>query len=187
MEQVFYEIRVWLEASGNWAYLLAPLIMAAVAVLPIPAEIPAMLNGALFGPLVGTLITYSGALMGAQASFELARRLGRPVAERLISPSVLQKADGYVLRAGLWGLLLPRFVPLIAFTALNWGAGLTPVSRWRFFWTTAIGIIPGTVLFTVTGSGLPIAVRRFPYVVGFLATALLLYCVLRVCRGARHE
>lgn len=187
VEESFQQIGFWLEAAGGWAYLLAPLLMAVVAVLPIPAEFPAMLNGALFGPIVGTFVTYLGALTGAQVSFEVARRLGRPAAERLINPSTLEKADGYVLDASWWGLLLPRFIPLIAFTALNWGAGLTPVSRWRFFWTTAVGILPGALLFTVSGSGIPVAIRRFPYITGFVAAVLMLYCVVRMCRRPGSE
>ena len=40
MEQFFYDIGAWMEAIGGWAYLIAPLVMAGVAILPIPAEAP---------------------------------------------------------------------------------------------------------------------------------------------------
>jgi len=182
VEELFYSIEIWLEAAGPWALLLAPLLMAVVAVLPFPAELPAMVNGMLFGPWLGSAVTWLGALAGAQASFELARRLGRPMAERLLRPGALQRADELVERAGWWGMLLPRFVPLIAFTALNWGAGLTPVSRWRFFWTTAVGIVPGALLFSFSGAGLPTLFRRFPWVAGALALALLVWGTFRVRR-----
>ncbi len=121
-----------------------------------------MVNGMLFGPLLGTTLTFVGALMGAQASFELARWLGRPLAERLVSPRALAGADRAVGKAGWGGLLVARLIPLIAFTALNWGAGLTAVPRWRFFWTTAVGILPGAVLFTAFGSTLPSLLRESP-------------------------
>lgn len=182
MEELFYDVGAWLEAAGPWALVLAPLVMAAVAVLPVPAELPAILNGALFGPWVGTAVTWVGALIGAQVSFEISRRLGRPAAERLFRRAALQRADEMVERAGWWGLLLPRFVPLIAFTALNWGAGLTTVDRWRFFWTTAVGILPGALLFSFSGAGLPALYRRFPWVAGGLALLLLVWGVFRVRR-----
>lgn len=173
MEQLFYDMGEWLRSMGGWAYVVAPLLMAAVAILPIPAEAPAMVNGALFGPLVGTGVTWTGAMLGAWASFELARRLGRPAASRLLSAAALERADALVERAGWCGLLLARLMPLIAFTALNWGAGLTPIARWRFLWTTAIGIVPGAILFTASGWGLASTIERLPWVALGIAVLLL--------------
>ncbi len=175
MEALVYDIGTWLQSIGAWAYLFAPMLMAGVAILPIPAEFPALLNGMMFGPWIGTLITWSGAVAGAQVSFELARRLGRPLAERFIPPKSLAKADQIVLGADWWGLLLPRFIPLIAFTALNWGAGLTPVPRWRFFWTTAVGVFPGALVFTASGAGLPVLLEQFPVATWVIAGGLMAY------------
>ncbi|NKB87758.1 MAG: hypothetical protein GKS06_06015 [Acidobacteria bacterium] len=141
----------WIEASGPAVYLLAPLFTVAVA---IPAEIPAMLNGMAFGPYWGTLVTWMSAMAGAQISFELAQRFGRPLAERFIPDAALVKTDRLVTRAG-WPLLLGlRLLPTVAFTAINWGAGLTRMRRITFFWTTAVGILPGALVFTATGAGL---------------------------------
>lgn len=184
MEQFFYDIGAWMEAIGGWAYLIAPLVMAGVAILPIPAEAPAMINGALFGPFTGTVITWVGAMGGAMASFEIARTLGRPVAERVLQPASLERADRVVIRAGWGGLLLARFMPLIAFTALNWGAGLTPISRWRFFWTTAVGIVPGTIVFTASGWGLTALLERLPWVALGVAVVLLAWIAWRTRRRA---
>lgn len=175
MDALFHEIGIYLEAAGIWSYLLAPALTTAVAILPVPAEFPAILNGMVFGPWAGSLITWVGALAGAQASFELSRRLGRPAAERLIRDSALRKADRVALAVDWWGLLAPRLVPLVAFTALNWGAGLTPVSRWRFFWTTGVGIVPGVILFTATGAGLPALVRQLPWIAGVLGSGVILW------------
>ncbi len=182
MEALVYEFGAWLESVGVWAYFLAPLAMALVATLPIPAEFPAVLNGMMFGPVLGTLFTWGGALAGAQISFELARKLGRPLAERLVPEKSLEKADQIVLDADWWGLLLPRFIPLIAFTALNWGAGLTPVSRGRFFWTTAVGIFPGALVLTASGAGLPFLLERLPVTTWAIAGLITAYGGYRLYR-----
>ena len=179
MEQFFYDIGEWMRSAGGWAYLIAPLVMAAVAILPIPAEAPAMVNGMLFGPVAGTVVTWCGGMLGAVASFEIARALGRPAAEKLIKPAALNRADALVQRAGWGGLLLARFMPLIAFTVLNWGAGLTPVRRWRFLWTTAVGIIPGAIVFTVSGWGLTSVLERLPWVAVGLAVLILAWMTWR--------
>ncbi|MFQ5851898.1 MAG: TVP38/TMEM64 family protein [Candidatus Binatia bacterium] len=152
----------WIEHSGMWAYVLAPLFMIVVAVLPIPAEIPAMLNGMVFGTVVGTAITWSGALVGAQISFELARNFGRPLAQRIISQHILSQTDRIAISAGWPGLLILRLIPAISFTAVNWGLGFTLLSRLTFFWTTALGLLPGAIVFTATGSGLGGFYLRYP-------------------------
>lgn len=157
---MFDSITQLIEQSGPWTYVLAPLFMVTVAILPVPAEIPAMLNGMVFGPTVGIFITWSGALVGAVASFELARRFGRPLGVKVLSPTALDRADRLVLSAGWPGLLVARLVPTVAFTLLNWAAGLTPIRRWTFLWTTAIGIVPGVIVFTVSGTGLATFYRR---------------------------
>lgn len=147
-------MELWMAGAGAWAYLAAPAVMALVAVLPIPAEAPALVNGMLFGPVVGSALTWLGALAGAWLSFELARAFGRPLARRWIRPDALARVDEVARGAGWWGLLVARFVPVVAFTALNWGAGLLDVPRGRFLWTTAVGILPGAVVFTTSGVGL---------------------------------
>lgn len=153
-------LAAWVEASGPAVYVLAPLFTVAVAILPVPAEIPAMVNGIVFGPLWGTLVTWTSALLGAQISFELARRFGRPLTERVLPVSLVTRADRLCYRAG-WPLLLGlRLLPTVAFTAINWGAGLTGMRRGTFVWTTAVGILPGAIVFTATGAGLGVLLDR---------------------------
>ena len=147
--------------------------MTFVAVLPIPAEAPAMANGMLFGPVVGSLITWIGAMAGAWISYEVARAWGRAAAERMVSKAGLDRVDQLVEGAGWWGLLLLRFIPVVAFTALNWGSGMCLIPRWRFLWTTAIGIAPGAIIFTSSGAGLEALYRRSPPIAGGLAVAVI--------------
>ena len=164
----------FMERFGRWSYVVAPLFMVVVAILPIPAELPAMLNGMIFGPIVGTMITWLGAIVGAIISFELARKFGRPLSERFVKRSVMEKADRLVVSAGWPGLLALRLIPAAAFTAINWGAGFTSVTRWTFVWTTAVGILPGAILFTASGTGLAVLLRTHPVAFwGVVAMGLL--------------
>jgi uncharacterized membrane protein YdjX (TVP38/TMEM64 family) len=173
MGELAHAIEVFIKTSGPWAYVLAYGYTIAVAIVPFPAEFPAMLNGMLFGPVVGTVITWSAALLGAEASFELSRRFGRPLVARFVRPRALERADQLVIASGAPGLLLLRLTPVIAFTAINWVAGLTALDRWTFLWTTAVGIIPGAILFTASGSGLAALYRRQPVFGIILLLALL--------------
>lgn len=181
MEGFLPNIDVWLADLGAWAYLVAPAVMAAVSVLPIPAEAPAVANGILFGPVVGTVVTWVGAMAGAWISYEIARRVGRPVTRLVVRPDALGRIDEVAESAGWWGLLGLRLVPVVAFTALNWGAGLCAVPRWRFLWTTAVGIVPGAIVFTTSGVGLGALYRRSPLagLLAVVAIAALLAWALR--------
>jgi uncharacterized membrane protein YdjX (TVP38/TMEM64 family) len=176
-----------IEQSGHWVYVLAPAFMIVVAILPIPAEIPAMVNGMVFGSIAGTVVTWSGGLVGALISFELARRYGRPAAGRYLRARTLARMDSVALSAGWPGLLAVRLIPTIAFTLVNWAAGLTAIPRWRFAWTTALGIVPGAIVFTVTGAGLGALYRRAPAVgvaLTVLAIAVVVWPVVRPDRRA---
>ncbi len=167
--KVMETLAQWIEQTGMWAYVLAPLFMVVVAVLPIPAEIPAMVNGMVFGTVVGTVITWSGALVGAQISFELARKFGRPLSARIISKRIFAQTDRITISAGWPGLLVLRLIPAIAFTAINWGLGFTMLRRSTFFWTTALGLLPGALVFTATGSGLGALYLKYPEVLPVVA------------------
>ncbi len=172
-----------IEASGPLVYILAPLFMVFVAILPLPAEVPAMVNGMVFGPALGTVMTWGGAMIGAAVSFELARRYGRPLAQRVLPGDALGKADRFVVATGWGGLLTARLIPAIAFTALNWGLGLSGVPRRTFLWTTAVGILPGAIVFTATGTGLGALYRAHPSVAyGLVAAALVVF----VWAGVRY-
>lgn len=179
-EGILERIGAWIEGSGVLMYLLAPLFMVVVAILPIPAEIPAMVNGMVFGAMIGTTITWFGAMVGASISFELSRRWGRPLGERFVKPHVLDRADDLALSAGWPGLLVVRLLPTVAFTAINWAAGFTPIRRSTFLWTTALGILPGAVVLTASGSGLATLYRRFPALAVILGLAALTVLALTI-------
>ena len=144
-----------------------------------------MLNGLLFGPWVGSLVSWSGAMVGAWASFELARRFGRGAVTRWGGSAALARADQFTQGVGWWGLIVLRLIPLVAFTALNYGLGLTDVSRRRFLWTTAVGIAPGAVVFTSSGVGLGYLWRQSP-ILGWSGVAAVVLVTIAAYRRRAH-
>ena len=78
-------IEAWLAEAGALApLLLVGLMAAAVVVSPIPSLPLDVAAGAFFGPLLGTVYAVLGALVGALASFWIARLLGRELLERFL-------------------------------------------------------------------------------------------------------
>jgi uncharacterized membrane protein YdjX (TVP38/TMEM64 family) len=135
----------------------APLVfVAAYAVataLAIPGTIMTLAGGALFGLFWGTVYNTIAANLGANAAFLIARYLGRDAVER-IAGDRLARMDRATREHGFQGLLTLRLVPLVPFNALNFGSGLTALP-WRHYATaTVIGILPGTIVYTMFADAL---------------------------------
>jgi uncharacterized membrane protein YdjX (TVP38/TMEM64 family) len=144
------EILSW----GMWGVAAAILLMVLHSFVPFPAEIVAIANGMLYGALWGTVITWSGAMLGAWLAFGLARWLGRPFVLAMVPDRHHQAIDCFAARQGGSVLLFSRFLPVISFNLINYAAGLTAVSWWTFSWATGIGILPPTFLMVAIGAGL---------------------------------
>jgi uncharacterized membrane protein YdjX (TVP38/TMEM64 family) len=150
VEAVERTIRSW----GAWGVAASILLMVLHSFVPFPAEIVAMANGMLYGPLWGTIITWTGAMLGAYLAFGLARWLGRPFVRAMVAARHHEKLDDWVARQGGGMLLFSRFVPVISFNLINYAAGLTAISWWTFTWATGLGILPLTFLMVLLGDGL---------------------------------
>lgn len=150
VEAVENQIRSW----GMWGVCGATLLMVLHSFVPFPAELVAMANGMVYGPVWGTVITWTGAMLGAYLAFGLARWLGRPFVQTMVAQRHHEAMDRWAARQGGGILLFSRFVPVISFNLINYAAGLTSISWWTFTWATGLGILPLTFLMVLMGDGL---------------------------------
>lgn len=118
--------------------------------LPLPAEASAFLNGSLFPSAEAFALTWTMAMAGAAASYEIGLRYGHRPAELIFGTARMTAVERLIDRAGWPTLLALRLSPVMAFTAINWASGILRLSRPVFYWTTAVGLLPGTFVFTVT-------------------------------------
>ncbi|GAB3684431.1 TVP38/TMEM64 family protein [Salinisphaera aquimarina] len=145
-------LRVLMEQAGLWAPLASVGLMAAHSFLPFPAEIIAVANGIVFGPWIGVVVTWLGAMLGATLSYEVARGLGPAARERFVPSRYRTRLDAFSINIGIAPLLVSRMLPIVSFNLINYAAGLAGVPRLTFLWTTGLGILPLTVLSVVLGS-----------------------------------
>ncbi len=146
------EIENVIVAWGPWGVIISMGLMVIHSFVPFPAELLAMANGMVYGPLLGTAITWSGAMLGALLAFGLSRLLGRPFVEAILARRQIAWLDTVSGEGAANWIFLARFVPVIAFNLVNYAAGLTKISWWTFIWTTAIGILPMTALMVTMGA-----------------------------------
>lgn len=146
-EEVADAIRSW----GAWAAFGSLLLMVLHSFVPFPSELVAIANGIVFGFVIGTALTWTGAMLGAILAFALARWLGRPFVRSILPARHAAAIDEWTKEQGTLILLISRFLPVVSFNLINYAAGLTSVSWWTFLWTTGLGILPLTLLMVFAG------------------------------------
>ncbi len=187
----------WLAGRGLSGALLLGGVYALGTVLLVPGSALTLLTGFVYGP-AGVAVVWPAAVLGAAGGFGLGRTLFRGAAERIIRGSPRLAAVDRALDTGAFRLvLLLRLSPLVPFGALNYALGASPVRFWTFLAASALGIVPGTVLYVLLGSAAPtvagaltgssvgssVAARVF-LGIGLLATALATWLLARGARRA---
>ena len=128
-----------------WAPLLLIGLYALVGTLGLP-PVPLLVGGAAFGALYGSLYNLLGLLLGASLAYMVARVLGRDFVVRITGQRI-RRAERIFERHGFWPLVQTRFLP-IPFAVVNFGAALAGVGPPLFFFATAVGLIPSTLIHT---------------------------------------
>ena len=169
-------LEAFMRGLGGWGPVAIVALMVLHCFVPFPAELVALGAGALFGVAAGAALVWLGAMLGAALSFALARRLGRPFVAAMLSQKGLAKLDAWTERQGTVSLLAARLAPVVAFNLVNYAAGLTAV-RWPvFLWTTAVGIVPITLICATFGA----TMRTLD---GWVTAALLAAAALTLAAG----
>jgi uncharacterized membrane protein YdjX (TVP38/TMEM64 family) len=119
------DVHQFVVAWGAWAALGSIILMAVHSVLLLPGGVIAVGNRMMFGPFWGSVTTWVGAIIGATTSFGLARFLGAPAVERLLSGEQRSVIARWRSRPLL--LLLIRLIPVISFNLINYAAGAADV------------------------------------------------------------
>jgi uncharacterized membrane protein YdjX (TVP38/TMEM64 family) len=149
------------------------LYIVAIAVNLPGGAVLTMAGGFLFGTLPAVLYVNVGATTGAVLAFLSARYLlGASLQETYRDRLVAFNSE--MTRNGARYLLTLRLIPVFPFFVVNFLAGLTRVPLATFSWTTALGIVPGTVVFAYAGHQLEHVSSIGDVLSGKVLTAFLL-------------
>ncbi len=125
-----------------------------ITALSIPgAGIMTLAGGFLFGVFPATFYIDIGATTGATLAFLTARYLLGDWLQQKYRAQ-LSSFNGEMQRNGSRYLLTVRLIPVFPFFIINFLSGLTNVSVKTFVWTTALGIVPVTIIFAYAGKQL---------------------------------
>jgi len=142
--------------------------------------ITALLNivaGFLYGVWFGALYAIIGTTVGGSALFLLIRYLvGDSVQRRYANQ--LATFNNELAIYGHYYLLMLQLFPMTPTFIINTCSGLTKLSLWTFMWTTAVGVLPGTLVYTMWGDQLKYItslrdIASWPIIIAFMLLGIL--------------
>jgi uncharacterized membrane protein YdjX (TVP38/TMEM64 family) len=139
-----------LAQGGVPGAILAVALLAADAVLPVPASLVMVASGALYGTATGALLALGGRVLGAMAGYAIGRR-GGPLVARLVPRDGRDRADGLLRRWGPLAIVATRPVPLVAET-MTILAGAASIGWARVALAALVGSVPEAVLYAGSGA-----------------------------------
>ncbi len=153
-ERAFYvniaRLKAFILSFGFWAPLISAFLMIAQSVvLFLPAFPIFVVNALAFGPVWGTLLSWSSAVCGSILCFAIAKALGRPAVQRLVNKAHLETADTTLKQYEKYIILLFGFLPVISFDVISYAAGLTVLAYWEFFPLVCIAQIPSALFYSL--------------------------------------
>ena len=140
----------WLGAGGAPAALLGLALLVLDVALPVPSSLVMLAHGALFGVLVGTLLSLVGSVGAALLGFWVGRR-GGPLLARLAPDEQRARAAEWLVRWGPLAIVATRPVPVLAETTAI-VAGTSPLSWRALALAAALGSLPAAALYAVAGA-----------------------------------
>jgi uncharacterized membrane protein YdjX (TVP38/TMEM64 family) len=158
----------WMKHGGVLAAGLGVGLLIGDVLLPVPSSLVMVAHGALFGVVVGTLLSLLGGVGAALLGFAIGRRGGKFL-ERVVTPAERSRANYLLERWGALAIIVTRPIPLLAETvaimsgasSLGWGT----VALASF-----VGSLPPALLYALTGAA----------VANFQVTSLMFGVVLLV-------
>jgi uncharacterized membrane protein YdjX (TVP38/TMEM64 family) len=185
----------WVQQLGPLGVLVFILAYALATVLFLPGWIFTVSAGLIYGVFVGTLVALTGAIIGATLGFLIARYLLRRNIEELTRKNPRFRAIDEAIGKNGWKIVgLLRLSPLIPFNLSNYFYGITSISFGAYVAVSAIGMIPGTLLYAYLGaigqagvSGGASHHSKWQYVflgVGLIATIAVTILVSRIATSA---
>lgn len=136
-------------AVGGYCLIYA----AAVAVSAPGGALLTLAGGFLFGAVLGTICTVTSATVGATLVFLAARTAFSDLLRARAGSTIERMREGFA-RNALSYLLFLRLIPAFPFFIVNLVPAFLNVPLRIYVLGTFIGIIPGTFVYSLIGSGL---------------------------------
>jgi uncharacterized membrane protein YdjX (TVP38/TMEM64 family) len=123
-----------------------------VVFAPIPGEVTGFAGGVIFGAFWGIVYSTIGLTLGSWIAFALAKAVGRPLVESIVSAETTQKYDYVMKHKGIFLALLLFIIPGFPKDYLCYLLGLGSMGHGAFLLVVIPGRLLGTALLTLGGT-----------------------------------
>lgn len=148
---------------GWLAPVLFLLLYCIATILLLPTMVLTLAGGALFGPLIGTLLNLLGATLGAACAFCISRHIAIDWIAAKRGPRINKLISG-VESSGWQFVALLRLIPIIPFNLVNYGLGITGIKFSHYIITTFIFLTPAEIIYTYCGhAGMDVLTHQTPF------------------------
>ena len=148
------ELTAYIRANFWLSVLVTGIIYMTATAASFPAAwLLTVAIGLVFGWAVGAAIVVVGATLGASVLYFAARSLFVDFFREKAGERLNVMARGFC-RNSISYMLFLRLAPVFPFILVNVVPAILGVRFSVFFWTTAFGIIPGTIAYSFAGEGL---------------------------------
>ena len=144
---------------------------------PLVPTILTIAAGAMFGVIEGVIIVSFASTIGACVCFLLSRYLLKEfINDKFQKTKII--IDNKFSVNGIYYLLSLRLIPTISFVLINLIMGVLPISLFRFYYISQLGMLPATVIYVNAGSEISKVnnindVMSFTLMVSFILVATL--------------
>ncbi|MGQ0777787.1 MAG: TVP38/TMEM64 family protein [Pseudonocardiales bacterium] len=152
--------RDWTAGMGVLGAAVFVLVYAVATLALFPATPLTAAAGLLYGPVVGVLVVWLGAMLGATGSFLVGRLLSRQAVEQLAGGRT-DRLNAVLATRGTVAVLLVRLIPIFPFALVNYGSAITAITLRQYLVGTAVGILPAAIAYVWLGDSIedPISPR----------------------------
>jgi uncharacterized membrane protein YdjX (TVP38/TMEM64 family) len=142
-----------LDAMGRPVAILGLILFQAAQVVfaPIPGEVTGLAGGFFLGPLGGVICSTIGLTIGSYMAFVLGRAFGRPLVERFVPKSIMDRFDYLLHHKGAYIVFLLFLIPGFPKDTLCYFLGLGHLTAVEFLVIGGTGRLFGTILLTLGG------------------------------------
>jgi uncharacterized membrane protein YdjX (TVP38/TMEM64 family) len=130
-----------LSKYGNWAWLVAMLLLMGDLLFPLPATIIMAALGYYYGPIAGGLISAAGSFMAGSLGYWLCRSMGEKTARWLLGEKDYARGHKLSGNIGGWVVVLSRWLPVFP-EVVACMCGLTRMSALYFHSALLCGSLP---------------------------------------------
>ena len=152
LSEIIGNVQDYLVGLGFIGPLFFIFLMAvAIILVPVPSAPLTIASGFLYGPILGTLYSIIGAVIGATVAFLIARGIGKKWIYRTFKKDFVF-CHNCTKKYLTWMVFFLRLIPFVQFDIVSYGAGLTSIPLRNYIFATTLGMIPATFVEVLVGS-----------------------------------